>query len=129
MRYFMLPIAAAALLAYGSTVMAADTAKPAPATAAKIAAKPLQLGDLGGVKAWQVGEKDTIVYVQAQDSAWYRVDTYETCMKFVTDKGIRFVTEVDDTGERVSKVIVDRYICQVLEITKVDAPVPRQAAK
>lgn len=129
MRYFTFSIAAAAVFAHASTVMAADTAKTAPAPAAKIAARPLQLGDLGGVKAWRVGEKDTIVYVQAQDSAWYRVDTYETCMKFVNDKGIRFVTELDDTGERVSKVIVDRYICRVLEITKVDAPVPPQAAK
>ncbi len=127
MRYLVSSIAGAAVFACISVTMAADAAKTAPA--ATVAAKPLQFGDLGGVKAWRSGDKDTIVYIQAQDNAWYRVDTYETCMKYITDKGIRFVTEVDDFGDRVSKVIVDRYICQVLEITKVDAPPPRQAAK
>jgi hypothetical protein len=115
MRIFAFLIASA--LALGLTANAAEPAKTAPP-----AAKPLQFGDLGGVMAWRRGDKETVVYVQGQDNAWYRVDMYETCMKYPTDKGIRFITEVDDFGDRVSKVVVDRYICTVLEITKVDAP-------
>ncbi|MGE3474783.1 MAG: hypothetical protein AB7H70_03135 [Rhodospirillaceae bacterium] len=122
MRYFHVLIAGAAALAYGSMATAAEPAK-------KAAAKPLQFRDLGGVKSWRAGEKDTIVYVQGQDNGWYRVDTYETCMKFVNDKGLRFITEEIETGERLSKVIADKYICTVIEITKIDAPPPRQAAK
>lgn len=122
MRYSHFLIAGAAALTYASVAVAAEPAKQAPA-------KPLQFRDLGGVKSWRPGEKDTIVYVQGQDNGWYRVDTYETCMKFVNDKGLRFITEEDETGERLSKVIADRYICTVIEINKIDAPPPRQAAK
>ncbi|MGE3332753.1 MAG: DUF6491 family protein [Rhodospirillaceae bacterium] len=136
MRYFHFLIAGAAALAYASVAVAAEPAKQAPAAQAaakpiakKAAAKPLQFRDLGGVKSWRPGEKDTIVYVQGQDNGWYRVDTYETCMKFVNDKGLRFITEEIETGERLSKVIADKYICTVIEITKVDAPPPSQAAK
>lgn len=92
-------------------------------------AKPLLFSDLGGVQSWRRGDKDTVVYVQGQDKFWYRVDMYETCMKFLNDKGIRFVTEEDEFGERISRVVVDRYICRVLEINKVDAPPPRQDAQ
>lgn len=130
MRYSRLLIAGAAALAYTSVAAAAEPTKQVPAKAAptKAAAKALHFRDLGGVKSWRPGEKDTIVYVQGQDNAWYRVDTYETCMKFVNDKGLRFITEEAETGEPLSKVIADRYICTVIEMTKVDAP-PRQAAK
>jgi hypothetical protein len=131
MRYFHFLIAGAAALGYACGAPAAEPAKPAPAkpAATKTAAKPLQFRDLGGVKSWRAGEKDTIVYVQGQDNGWYRVDTYETCMKFVNDKGLRFITEEIDTGQLLSKVIADKYICTVIEITKVDAPPAGQAAK
>lgn len=131
MRHSLFMIAGAAALALASIAVAAQPATPAPAkpVATKTAVKPLHFSDLGGVKSWRAGDKDTIVYVQVQDNAWYRVDMYETCMKFVDDKGLRFITEVDDTGDRVSKVVAGRYICQVLEVNKVDAPPPRQAAK
>jgi hypothetical protein len=131
MRYFRLFIAGAAALAYASSASAAEPVKQTPAKAVptKTAAKPLHFRDLDGVKSWRPGEKDTIVYVQGQNNAWYRVDTYETCMKFVNDKGLRFITEEAETGEPLSKVIADRYICTVIEMTKVDAPPPRQAAK
>lgn len=129
MRSIHVLIAGAAALSFAAA--AAEPAKQAPAkpSVTKTAVKPLQFRDLGGVKSWRPGEKDTIVYVQGQDNGWYRVDTYETCMKYVNDKGLRFITEEDDTGERLSKVIADRYICTVIEITKIDTPPPRQAAK
>jgi hypothetical protein len=130
MRYSRLLIAGAAALALASAAIAAEPAKSAPATATKTsAAKPLHFRDLGGHKGWRKGDKDTIVYVQFQDNSWYRVDLYETCMKFVNDKGLRFVTEEEIPGDPTSKVIADKYICTVLEITKVDAPPPSQAAK
>jgi len=127
MRYSNLLIASAVIFSCALPAAAADPAKPSSAKpmAAKAAAvKPLNFRDLGGVKGWRAGDKDTVVYVQVQDSAWYRVDLYETCMKFVNDKGLRFITEEDDTGDMVSKVVADKYICQVLEMTKVDAPPP-----
>lgn len=132
MRYSLSVIAGAAALALASAAVAAEPAKPAPAKPAATktaAAKPLHFRDLGGVKGWRAGEKDTIVYVQGQDSAWYRVDMYETCMKFVNDKGLRFITEEEIPGQQLSKVVADKYICTVLEITKVDSPPPSQAAK
>ncbi len=131
MRHSHVLIAGAATLAYVSAAAAAEPARQAPAkpAATKPSAKPLQFRDLGGVKSWRPGEKDTIIYVQGQDNGWYRVDTYETCMKFVNDKGLRFITEEIETGQLFSKVIADKYICTVIEITKIDAPPPRQAAK
>lgn len=114
-------IVAGCVLMFAAAGHAAEQQQSAPA-------KQIQFSDLGGVKAWRRGDKDTVVYVQAKNNDWYRVDTYETCMKYVSDKGIRFVTELDEVGDRVSKVIVDKYICTVLEMTKVDAPPPTQAA-
>ena len=129
MRYFRLSIASAAALAFASAAIAAEPARSAPAATKTSAAKPIHFGDLEGVKAWRKGEKDTIVYVQIADNSWYRVDLYETCMKFVNDKGLRFITEEEIPGQRVSKVIADKYICTVLEMTKLDAAPPSQAAK
>lgn len=115
-------------LGAGAAVLAGLIVPAAAAAPAAVPAKApavLQFSDLGGVMAWRRGDKDTVVYVQAKDNAWYRVDMYETCMKYPTDKGIRFVTEVDDAGQRVSRVVVGRYICTVLEMAKVDSPPPR----
>lgn len=122
MRHHSASIASAILLFAASCFAAKGAA------ASDSAAKPIHFSDLGGVKSWRRGEKDTIVYFQAQDSSWYRVDLYETCMKFVNDKGLRFITEEVIPGQRLSKVIADKYICTVLEITKLDAP-PGQAGK
>jgi hypothetical protein len=132
MRHLRLLIATAAALTYVCAAFAAEPARnaaPAKAAPAKTAVKPIHFRDLGGVKGWRAGDKDTIVYVQVQDNSWYRVDLYETCMKFVDDKGLRFITEEIETGELYSKVIAGKYICTVIEMTKVDAPGPRQAAK
>lgn len=136
MRYSRILIATAATLAFSLPAGAAEPAKPAtpkaapakPAAANPGPVKQIHFRDLGGVKGWRAGEKDTIVYIQVADNSWYRVDMYETCMKFVNDKGLRFITEEDVTGELVSKVIANKYICTVLEMTKLDVP-PPQAAK
>lgn len=132
MRYSRLLIGAATALTYACIAVAAEPARttaPGTAAPAKTAVKPIHFRDLGAVKAWRAGDKDTIVYVQGQDNSWYRADLYETCMKFVNDKGLRFITEEIETGELTSKVIADKYICTVIEMTQVDAPGPRQAAK
>ena len=51
----------------------------------------------------------------------------ETCMKYDTNKGIRFITELDpDTNARISAVVVERRICRVTSLTKIDKP---EAAK
>ena len=135
MRYSPVLVATAAALAFSPAVSAAEPAKPAPAKAAPAESAPVKqihFRELGGVKGWRAGDKDTIVYIQAADNSWYRVDLYETCMKFVNDKGLRFITEEAVSGERVSKVIANKYICTVIEMTKLDAPPPpappRQAA-
>ena len=121
MRYSRAAISATAILAYLFAAADVDVVA-APA-------KEIHFRDLGGVKSWRKGEKDTVVYVQVADNSWYRVDLYETCMKFVNEKGLRFITEEIETGERLSKVIADKYICTVIEMTKVDVPPPRQASK
>jgi hypothetical protein len=44
-------------------------------------------------------------------------------MKYDTSKGINFITELDpETNQKVSKVIVERRICQVTSLKKVDSP-------
>ncbi len=131
MRYSRPLITTTAALISALAAAAAAPARAAPADTApsKPAAKPIHFRDLGGVKGWRAGGKDTVVFVQVQDNSWYRVDLYETCMKFVNDKGLRFITEEVETGQRVSKVIADKYICTVIEMTKVDTPAPYQAAK
>ena len=50
-------------------------------------------------------------------------------ISFFVNAGLRFITEEIETGEIYSKVIADKYICTVIEMTKVDAPGPGQAAK
>ena len=122
MRYSRAAVSATAALAYLFAATAVDVAAAA-------SAKEIHFRDLGGVKGWRKGEKDTVVYVQVADNSWYRVDLYETCMKFVNEKGLRFITEEIEAGERLSKVIADKYICTVIEMTKVDAPPPSQTSK
>lgn len=135
MRYSRVLIATAAALAISLAASAAEPAKPATPKAAPAKAAPekpapvkaIHFRDLGGVRGWRAGEKDTIVYIQVEDNSWYRVDMYETCMKFVNAQGLRFITEEEVTGERVSKVIANKYICTVLEMTRLDAPPPQAA--
>lgn len=136
MRYPRVLVATALVLAMSYSAHAAEPAKPAPAkpaAAPQAPVKQIHFRDLGGVKSWRAGDKDTIVHIQVQDNSWYRVDMYETCMKFVNEQGLRFITEEDVDGSRVSKVIANKYICTVLEMTKLDGPPPpappRQAAK
>lgn len=126
MRHTRTSIVSALALAFAG---AASAAAPADSSSAAVTAKPkapkpIHFRDLGGVKGWRKGEKDTVVYVQVQDNSWYRVDIYETCMRFVNEKGLRFITEELIPGQLVSKVIADKYICTVLEMTKLDAPPP-----
>lgn len=129
MRYALFLIASLSIFGISRGGIAAQSTNPAASAAAKTGpVKQIHFSELGGVKGWRRGEKDTIVYVQVADSSWYRVDLYETCMKFVNDKGLRFITEEEVPGQRLSKVIADKYICTVLEMTKVDAP-PVQAAR
>jgi len=131
MRHSRRVFAGVVVLAFAATAVAAaqPSSAPAPSVAHTSIAKPLHFRDLGRVKDWRKGEKDTIVYVQVEDNSWYRVDLYETCMKFVNDKGLRFITEELIPGRMVSKVIADKYICTVLEINKIDAPGSSHAAK
>ena len=105
-------IIAAALTVFPAALWAADTAQPAP----------LQFTDLGGVRTWRAGG-DTVVFIKNKADEWYRADLLETCMKFDTKKGINFITELDPvTNLKVSKVIVDRRICLVTSLKKVDTP-------
>jgi hypothetical protein len=103
-----------------------------PATAAELVnveptqsgagGEPLQFSDLGGVKSWKSGG-DAVVFVRSKDDQWYKADLAETCMKLDTKKGINFLTETEpETYSKVSKVVVDRHICTVTSLTKVDAP-------
>lgn len=109
MKSYIRIILAAALAGIPISAMAAETA-------------PLQFSDLGGVKSWKAGG-DTTVFVKSKSDQWYRVDMLETCMKYDTSKGVNFLTELDpDTNKKVSKVMVERRICQVTSMKKVDSP-------
>ncbi|MBY0508994.1 MAG: hypothetical protein K2P94_02470 [Rhodospirillaceae bacterium] len=102
-------IMAAALAGLSASAIAAEPA-------------PLQFTDLGGVRSWKSGG-DTTVFVKSKSDQWYRADMRETCMKYDTSKGINFITELDpETNHKVSKVIVERRICVVTSLKKVDSP-------
>jgi Family of unknown function (DUF6491) len=82
----------------------------------------IHFSDLKGVRSWRAGG-DNVVYVKSISDEWYKAEMAETCMALDTKKGISFDTETDPvTHERVSKVVVDRHICRVTSLTKVDGP-------
>jgi hypothetical protein len=109
MKPYIRIIIAAAFAGVPISVMAAEAA-------------PLQFTDLGGIKTWKAGG-DTTVFVKSKSDQWYRADMLETCMKYDTAKGVNFITELDpETNKKVSKVIVERRICQVTSLKKVDSP-------
>lgn len=103
----------------GQAATAAEvTAQPVKAEADK----PLQFTDLGGVRSWKAGGA-AVVFVRSKDDQWYKADLAEPCMSFNASKGINFLTETEpETNSRVSKVVVDRHICTVTALTKIDAP-------
>lgn len=84
----------------------------------------LQVADLGGVSTWRAGG-DTVIFIKNRANEWYRADMKETCMKLDTSKGVNFVTELDPaTNQKTSSVVVDRHICKITSLKKVDAPDP-----
>jgi len=100
-------------------IIAASTTAT-PLLAANDAAQ-LQFSDLGGVRAWRVGG-DTVIFIKSKTDEWYRADMKETCMKYDTKKGINFITELDpETNQKVSAVVVERRICRITSLQKVDA--------
>ncbi len=105
------------LLALGP-VSAADVIK------SDATSKPIQFSDLGGVRSWKAGGPD-VVFVKSRSDQWYRAELGQNCMTLDTKKGINFLTEtIPETASKVSKVVVDRGICEVTSLTKVDAPTP-----
>ena len=105
------------LLALGP-VSAADVIK------SDATSKPIQFSDLGGVRSWKAGGPD-VVFVKSRSDQWYRAELGQNCRTLDTKKGINFLTEtIPETASKVSKVVVDRGICEVTSLTKVDAPTP-----
>ena len=110
----MIRILAAVLMLAAPAVMAAEAAKPAG----------VLFDQLKGVKAWRRGG-DNIVYVQSSGGDWYKAVMLETCMTLDTKKGISFITELDPvTNNKQSRVVVDRHICTVDSLTKLDGQPP-----
>ncbi len=99
-------------------ILAASTAAT-PLLAAD-GAPPLQFSDLGGVRTWRVGG-DTVIFIKNKADEWYRADMKETCMKYDTKKGVNFITELDpETNQKSSAVVVERRICRITSLQKVD---------
>jgi opacity protein-like surface antigen len=93
-----------------TTAMAAD------------AAAPVQFDSIGGVKSWKAGG-DAVVFIKNRADQWYKAELDEACMKYDTSKGVKFLTELDPvTNIKVSKVLVERRICKVVSLAKVDSP-------
>ncbi len=119
----MIRILAAVLIFAASAAFAAEAAKPAP-----VKSEPVQFDQLKGVKTWRKGG-DNIVYVQGSTGDWYKAVMLETCMTLDTKKGISFMTELDPvTNIKQSRVVVDRHICTVDSLSKLDGPPPAAAA-
>lgn len=120
MTPFFIRSAAALLLLTAPAALAAE----APAKAPAAPAKKIQFDQLHGIKTWRKGG-DNIVYVQGSAGDWYKAVMLETCMKLDTKKGINFMTELDPiTNIKESRVVVDRHICTVDSMTKLDGPPP-----
>ena len=110
------------LTALGSVLVPGALWAANPTTASTAPAPALQFADLGGVQTWRAGG-DTTVFVKNPAGQWYKVEMLETCMKLDTKKGVRFVTDLDpQTNQKSSAVVVDRHICRVTSLTKVDSP-------
>ena len=110
----MIRFLAAALMLAAPAALAAEAAKSAP----------VQFDQLKGVKTWRKGG-DNVVYVQGSAGDWYKAVMLETCMTLDTKKGISFMTELDPvTNVKQSRVVVDRHICTVDSLTKLDGPPP-----
>ncbi len=113
-------LAAVLILAASATphVWAADAAK----------SDPVLFDQLKGVKTWRKGG-DNIVYVQGSTGDWYKAVMLETCMTLDTKKGISFLTELDPvTNVKQSRVVVDRHICTVDSLTRIDGQPPAAPA-
>lgn len=118
----MIRILTAVLLLAAPAALAAEAAKPAPVKS------DVQFDQLKGVKTWRKGGEN-IVYVQGSTGDWYKAVMLETCMTLDTKKGISFMTELDPvTNVKQSRVVVDRHICTVDSLTKLDGPPPPAAA-
>ncbi len=77
--------------------------------------------DLGGVKSWRAGG-DTVIFIHSHSDQWYRADMAETCMKLDTSKGVNFIVNTDpETREKINAVVVDRHICRVTSLKRVEA--------
>jgi hypothetical protein len=84
--------------------------------------EPILFNEIGGVKSWRSGG-DALVFVLSKSDQWYRAELGETCMSQDTSKGVRFLTENDPaTMTKSNRVVVNRSICTVISLTKVDAP-------
>lgn len=116
------------MIAAGSlTPSAIQAAEATPAAPQEV----LHFNQLGGVAGWQAGG-DTVVFVKNRAAQWFEAKMVEACMALDTKKGIKFITDTDpETRVRISKVVVNRHICRVTSLTKVDAPpaAPAAAAK
>ena len=110
-------------------ILAAVLMFAAPAALAAEAPANVQFDQLKGVKTWRKGG-DNIVYVQGSAGDWHKAVMLETCMTLDTKKGISFVTELDPiTNIKQSRVVVDRHICTVDSLTKIDGQPPAAPAK
>ena len=99
-------------------MLAAGAAQAAPLPDALM----FTFNDLGGVRSWKAGG-DTVVFIQNKAKQWYRADMAETCMTLDTKKGITFIVETDPvTNAKINAVVVDRHICKVTSLKRVDAP-------
>ncbi len=112
----LVPAVAALCLAAPVAVLAAS-----PAKGGLPAMLSFTFKDLGGVKSWKAGG-DTVVFIKNRDDQWYRADMVEGCMALDTKKGINFIVETDpETNARRNAVVVDRHICTVTSIKRVEA--------
>ncbi len=109
-------VAASCLTA--APVLAADAAPPSHYPSFP----DIQLDSIGGVKSWKTGADD-LIFIQSKTDQWYRAELSAACMKYDTSKGVNFVTELDPSNQvKISKVVVERRICRIVTMTRVNSP-------
>ena len=114
MKNLIRPIIAAGLCTIAATSWAADGGRLPDSL-------KFTFNDLGGVRSWKAGS-DTVVFVKSRTEQWYKAEMAETCMALDTKKGITFIVETDPvTNAKTNAVVVDRHICHVTSLTRVDA--------
>lgn len=117
---YAIPMALAAAIACGTTVGAAQAASERGRPAV------IHFANHGGIYDYKP-VNDQLLYVQARDRSWYRVELLAPCSGLNFALGIGFEPEPNGDFTRFSHVRVNGERCPVASMVAINGPPPRSA--